>query len=96
MRTLAYILSITSGFFLFGFRGSDLDLVMTALVISLVLAGLTASIAAKRGRSRHAWFLIGLGGGLWAFAAVLILLPSANRPLTKGTGSKPPTAPHAA
>lgn len=96
MTTLARIVSVSSGFVLFGFRGRDLDLLMTALVVGLVFAFLTASAAAKRGRSRHAWFIIGLGGGLWAFAAALILLPFASGRSARGTSSKPPPTPHAA
>jgi membrane-associated phospholipid phosphatase len=97
MATLAWIVSVSSGFALFGFRGRDLDLLATALVVGLVFAFLTASVAARRGRSRHAWFLVGLAGGVWAFAAALVLLPFADGRSTRGTAPpKPPPTPYAA
>ncbi|GEM_PF-2624451 len=76
MATLARIVSFCSGFFLFGFKGAEIDLFMTAFVVDLVLAFLTASVATRRARSGAKWFALGLFCGLWAFAAALLLLPS--------------------
>jgi hypothetical protein len=80
MATLADILSITSGFALMGYRMPPATLLGTSIVVNLALAPLTAVIAARRGRSAAAWTIAGLGLGMWALAAVLLMRPAVNPP----------------
>ena len=78
MDTLATILSITSGFFLMGYRLPSATIVGTSIAINLALAPLTAVIASRRGRNVRRWILGGLAFGMWSLATILIL-PAPNR-----------------
>ena len=75
MWTIASILNVTSGFALMRYRGSPADIIATSLIIDAALAPLTATIAARRGRSPVAWSLLGFGFGMWALAAALMVRP---------------------
>ncbi len=79
METLANILSLTSGLALMGYRLPPATILATSIVVDLALAPLTAVIASRRGRTVTGWTIAGLGLGMWALAAVLIL-PASNRP----------------
>jgi hypothetical protein len=80
MATLANILSITSGLVLMGYQMPPATLLATSIVVNLALAPLTAVIAARRGRSAAAWTVAGLGFGMWALAAVLLMRPIVRPP----------------
>jgi hypothetical protein len=75
MWMIASILNVTSGFALMRYRGGPAEIIATSLIIDAALAPLTATIAARRGRSRVAWLVLGFGFGMWALAATLILRP---------------------
>ncbi len=73
MSTIAAVLSLTSGFVLMRYRGGPAEIIATSLVIDAALAPLTATIAARRGRSAMVWALLGFALGMWALAAALLL-----------------------
>jgi len=73
MWAIASILNVTSGFALMRYRGGPAEIIATSLIIDATLAPLTATIAARRGRSPLAWSLLGFGFGMWALAATLML-----------------------
>jgi hypothetical protein len=77
MWTIATILNVTSGFALMRYRGGPAEIIATSLVIDAALAPLTATIAARRGRSPLVWALLGFALGMWALAAALLLRPRA-------------------
>lgn len=87
MNTLAAILSVTSGFVLMRYSGGPAEIIATSLVIDAALAPLTATIAARRGRSATVWALLGFALGMWALAAALLIRPS------RASGAPRPTAP---
>lgn len=95
METLAAVLSLTSGFVLMRYRGGPAEVIATSLLIDVALAPLTATIAARRGRSAWLWAVLGLGLGMWALAAALLM-----RPLRTGgaprSSAPPPTTSDAA
>jgi hypothetical protein len=72
--TWATALGLASGFGLMRFKESSLDLLVTSAVINAALAPLTAVVARRRGRSALVWGAIGLGFGMWALAAALLLM----------------------
>jgi hypothetical protein len=80
MATLASILSITSGFALMGYAMAPATLLATSIVVNLALAPLIAVIASRRGRSTAAWTVAGLGFGMWALGAVLLMPPAVSPP----------------
>ncbi len=86
MWTIATILNVTSGFALMRYRGGPAEIIATSLVIDAALAPLTATIAARRGRSPLVWALLGFALGMWALAATLLMRPRA-RPV-----ASPPTS----
>jgi len=92
MQIFARIMGLASGFALIGYDGSAANLLATSIAINVVLAPLTAAIAAKRGRSGLRWAIIGLLFGMWALAVSLIFLspPATHAP------SEDPHPPHAA
>jgi hypothetical protein len=73
MWTIASILNVTSGFALMRYHGGPADIIATSLIIDAALAPLTATIAARRGRSPVAWALLGFTFGMWALAAALMV-----------------------
>ena len=75
MWTIATILNITSGFALMRYSGGPAEIIATSLIIDAALAPLTATIAARRGRSSFIWALIGFAFGMWALAAALMMGP---------------------
>ncbi len=89
MWTIASILNLTSGFALMRYRGSPAEIIATSLVIDAALAPLTATIAARRGRSALVWALLGFLLGMWALAAALLIRPRAAAARTPGP---PPTS----
>ncbi len=72
--TWATALGLASGFGLMRYQESSLNLLVTSAVINATLAPLTAVIASRRGRSPLVWGAIGLGFGMWALAATLLLM----------------------
>ncbi len=88
METLAAVLSLTSGFALMRYRGGPAEVIATSLLIDAALAPLTATIAARRGRSTLLWALLGVGLGMWALAAALLM-----RPLPAGGAPRSPSPP---
>jgi hypothetical protein len=92
MWTIATILNVTSGFALMRYRGGPAEIIATSLIIDAALAPLTATIAARRGRSLLVWAVIGFAFGMWALAAALIAGPP--RPASRS--SEPPPASDAA
>ena len=88
IRTIATILNVTSGFALMRYRGGAAEIIATSLIIDAALAPLTATIAARRGRSWLLWALLGFALGMWALAATLL-----SRPRTHAT---PPSTSDAA
>ena len=88
---LAKIVSFLSGFALTGYQGSAADLLVTALAVNVCLAPVTASLAARRGRSAIAWSLIGLVFGLWALI-VAFLLPTPRIDQGASPNGFPPTS----
>jgi hypothetical protein len=92
MQTWATALGWASGFRLMGYKETPLNLIVTSAAINLALAPLTAIVARKRGRSGTVWALIGLCFGVWALAAVLVLIAA---PKSRPPGQVPPS-PHAA
>ena len=88
MRILATILSVASGFALMRYREAPIELIATSLVIDAALAPLTATIAARRGRSPIVWAILGFALGMWALAAALLM-----RPRAAGTDSRPAPSP---
>jgi hypothetical protein len=89
MWTIASILNVTSGFALMRYRGSPAEIIATSLVIDAALAPLTATIAARRGRSALIWALLGFMLGMWALAAALLIRP---RAAASHTSAPPPTS----
>jgi hypothetical protein len=73
MSTIAAILAFTSGFALLGYYETTNRLIATSLAISISLAPLTATIAARRSRSPAFWGIAGFAFGMWALAAVLLI-----------------------
>jgi hypothetical protein len=92
MWTIATILNVTSGFALMRYRGGPAEIIATSLIIDAALAPLTATIAARRGRSPFIWALIGFAFGMWALAAAL-MMGSVSR---DSRSSTPPPASDAA
>lgn len=76
--TIATILNVTSGFALMRYRGGAAEIIATSLIIDAALAPLTATIAARRGRSWLLWALLGFALGMWALAATLLIRPRAH------------------
>lgn len=72
MPLAAFILSVTSGFFLMRYRLPPLTTAMTSIVVDLALAPITIIIAYRRNRSPGRWAVLGLAFGAWALAWVLI------------------------
>lgn len=72
--TWATALGLASGFGLMRFKESSLNLLVTSAVINAALAPLTAVVASRRGRSPIVWGAIGLGFGMWALGATLLLM----------------------
>lgn len=89
MWTIASILSVTSGFVLMRYRGGPAELIATSLIIDAALAPLTATIAARRGRSPLVWAVLGFALGMWALAATLLMPARAEEPRP---GAPPPTS----
>jgi len=89
--TWATALGLASGFGLMGFKETSLNLLVTSAVINAALAPLTAVIASRRGRSPIVWGAIGLGFGMWALAATLLLMAP-----SKGAAPSPVPPPRAA
>ncbi|HVA68415.1 MAG TPA: hypothetical protein VNF45_03825 [Candidatus Binataceae bacterium] len=73
MPTIAHIVSIASGFALMRYPEPPSRLLATSLVIDAALAPLTATIAARRGRSPVAWAFAGFLFGMWALAAAMLV-----------------------
>lgn len=92
MPTIAHIVSIASGFALMRYREPFSRLLVTSLAIDAALAPLTATIAARRGRSPVAWAVAGFLFGMWALAAAMIVRPRRKR----GGDSNPSPASDAA
>ncbi|MGH7949026.1 MAG: hypothetical protein ACREQF_07370 [Candidatus Binataceae bacterium] len=94
MDTLATILSISSGFILMGHAGPPATVIATSLFVNVALAPLTAVISSRRDRSAALWFAIGLGFGMWALAAALLMGARArHRPSNRAsTSGLPPDA----
>jgi hypothetical protein len=91
MGTLASILSYASGFALMRYHEAPAQLIATSLAINLALTPLIAVIASRRGRSVFAWAVLGLGFGMWALAAVL-LMGHVRNPGKSPSSSLPPTS----
>ena len=89
MWTIASILNVASGFALMRYRGSPAEIIATSLVIDAALAPLTATIAARRGRSVLVWAPLGFLLGMWALAAALLIRP---RAAATRTPAPPPTS----
>ena len=77
MKTVALVLSITSGFVLLGYHEPTARLIGTSLAVDASLAPLTAIIAVRRGRSFPFWAIVGFAFGMWGLACVL-LIPRRN------------------
>jgi hypothetical protein len=90
LDTWATALGVASGFGLMRYRESSLNLLVTSAVINAALAPLTAVVAKRRGRSAIVWGAVGIGFGMWALAAALVLIapPKAAPP----TSVPPPRA----
>ncbi len=73
MESLATILSIASGFVLMGYSGPPANVIATSLFINVLLAPVTAVVSARRDRSAVLWLVLGLGFGMWALAASLLM-----------------------
>ena len=84
MWTIASILNVTSGFALMRYRGNPAEIIATSLVIDAALAPLTATIAARRGRSALVWALLGFLLGMWALAAAVLMRPRGGASRTPG------------
>lgn len=95
MDTLAIILSYASGFALMRYHEAPAELIATSIVINLALAPLIAVIASRRGRSVLGWAVLGLGFGMWALGAILLMGPHGSGPGKSPTPHLPPTS-HAA
>jgi hypothetical protein len=76
METFVAVVSMASGFALMRYRGSLIDILATSLLIDAALAPLTATIAARRGRSWLLWAPLGFALGMWALAAALLIPPA--------------------
>jgi hypothetical protein len=90
MRTIAIILSLTSGFALMRYRGGPAEIIATSLIVDAALAPLTAVIASRRGRSPLLWALLGFTLGMWALVASVMLGP---RPQDSRTDPRPVAPP---
>jgi hypothetical protein len=91
LSTWATALGLASGFGLMGYKESPLNLLITSAAINISLAPLTAVVASRRGRSAAVWGIIGLGFGMWALAATLLM----SSPKTAAPTERMPP-PHAA
>jgi type IV secretory pathway TrbD component len=87
METLATVVSMASGFALMRHRGTPVEILATSLLVDAALAPLTATIAARRGRSVLLWVPLGFALGMWALGAALLLPPA------RGSAGPRPTAP---
>jgi hypothetical protein len=92
METLAAVLSLTSGFILMRYRGGPAEIIATSLLIDVALAPLTATIAARRGRSAILWAVLGFALGMWALAAALLLRPPRGSGAPRPATPAPPTS----
>jgi len=95
MAKLAFILSLASGLVVMRQELPPVTTIATSIAINLALAPLIAVIAARRGRSVSTWAAAGLGLGMWALAAVLLI---GRPPDDSGPRDQPtrPTTPEAA
>jgi hypothetical protein len=75
MTMVAAILGLASGFALLGYHEPVPRLIATSLAVDASLAPLTATIAARRGRSTIIWAIAGFAFGMWALAVVLLSRP---------------------
>jgi hypothetical protein len=93
---IASILSVTSGFVLMRYHGGAAEIIATSLVIDASLAPLTATIAARRGRSRLVWAVLGFALGMWALVATLLIPPRVQELRTDPRPTAPPPTSDAA
>jgi hypothetical protein len=96
MWMIASILSVTSGFALMRYHGGAGEIIATSLVIDASLAPLTATIAARRGRSPLVWAVLGFALGMWALVATLLMRPRAQELRTDPRPTAPPPTSDAA
>ena len=89
MWMIASILSLTSGFALMRYHGGPGEIIATSLVIDASLAPLTATIAARRGRSPLVWAVLGFALGMWALVTTLLMRPRIETPRP---AAPPPTS----
>ena len=89
MWMIASILSLTSGFALMRYHGGPGEIIATSLVIDASLAPLTATIAARRGRSPLVWAVLGFALGMWALMTTLLMRPRIETPRP---AAPPPTS----
>lgn len=75
MQTLATLASFASGLVVMGYPMSAAAMLATSLAIDAALAPVTATIAARRGRSAALWTAMGFLFGAWALAVALLMKP---------------------